>query len=58
LVPVLALALVVLIGVARLYLGVHHPTDVLASLVFMAVWLQRCAAVLLRPAQVTGPAPT
>lgn len=32
---------------ARLYLGVHHPTDVLVSLVFMSVWLAVTASVLL-----------
>ena len=35
------------VALARLYLGVHHPTDVLASALFMAAWLNRCAAVLL-----------
>jgi undecaprenyl-diphosphatase len=37
------------IALARLYLGVHHPTDVLMSVLFMSAWLNRCAAVLLRP---------
>jgi membrane-associated phospholipid phosphatase len=37
------------VAVARLYLGVHHPTDVLVSLVFMAAWLAVAAAVLLVP---------
>lgn len=40
---------VALIALSRLYLGVHHPTDVLVSVVFMAWWLNRCAAVLLDP---------
>jgi membrane-associated phospholipid phosphatase len=44
--PVL-FALVVTIAVARLYLGVHHPSDVLVSILFMTAWMQRCATVLL-----------
>jgi undecaprenyl-diphosphatase len=37
------------IALSRLYLGVHHPTDVLVSLLFMSGWLNRCSAVLLEP---------
>jgi membrane-associated phospholipid phosphatase len=37
-----------LVGVARLYLGAHHLSDVVTSLVFMSVWLAVAAAVLLR----------
>jgi undecaprenyl-diphosphatase len=36
-----------LVASARLYLGVHHPTDVAVSLVFMSAWLAICASVLL-----------
>lgn len=46
----LAVALVALpplVAVARLYQGVHHPSDVVASLVFMSVWLTVTAAILL-----------
>jgi undecaprenyl-diphosphatase len=39
----------VLIALSRVYLGVHHPTDVMVSLLFMSAWLGRCAAVLLEP---------
>jgi undecaprenyl-diphosphatase len=49
----LSAALVVLpllVAVARLYLGAHHPSDVLTSLVYMAAWLAVAAAVLLRDA--------
>jgi undecaprenyl-diphosphatase len=46
----LLFVLVGLIAVARLYLGVHHPSDVLVSVLFMAVWLSRCAGVILEPA--------
>jgi membrane-associated phospholipid phosphatase len=37
-----------LVGLARLYLGAHHLSDVITSLVFMSVWLAFAAAVLLR----------
>ena len=42
------LAVVVPLGVAlsRLYLGVHHPTDVLASVLYVSVWLAVCWLVL------------
>ena len=35
------------VGPSRLYEGAHHPTDVLASLVFASVWLLVVARVLL-----------
>ena len=41
------LALPALVALARLYLGVHHPSDVLISLLFMSAWLAAGAAVLL-----------
>jgi undecaprenyl-diphosphatase len=34
-----AIAMPVLIALARLYRGEHHPTDILASLLFAALWL-------------------
>ena len=45
-----------LVALARLYLGVHHPTDVLVSLVFMSAWLGMTARVLLvrSPASAHG----
>jgi membrane-associated phospholipid phosphatase len=39
-------AVPLLVAVARLYLGAHHPSDVTASLLFMTAWLGCCAAVL------------
>ncbi|MGH7630837.1 MAG: phosphatase PAP2 family protein [Gemmatimonadales bacterium] len=35
--------LIVLIGLSRLYLGVHYPSDVLAGYVFGFVWAALCA---------------
>jgi membrane-associated phospholipid phosphatase len=35
-----------LVGLARLYLGAHHLSDVVTSLVFISVWLGLAAAVL------------
>jgi undecaprenyl-diphosphatase len=43
-----AIAMPVLVGVARLYRGEHHPTDILASLLFAALWLT-AVAVLVKP---------
>jgi hypothetical protein len=33
----------VLMGVTRVYLGVHWPTDVIAGMVLGAVWTAACA---------------
>jgi membrane-associated phospholipid phosphatase len=37
-----------LVGIARLYLGAHHPSDVIASIAFMSAWLAVTRAVLLK----------
>lgn len=34
-----AVALVVLVGLSRIYLGVHYPTDVVASYLAASVWI-------------------
>jgi membrane-associated phospholipid phosphatase len=48
--PLLLLPL--LVAVARLYMGAHHLSDVLTSVVFAAIWLTVTAVVLLpRPAE-------
>lgn len=49
-------AVPILVALARLYLGVHHPTDVATSIVFMAAWLAAAYLVLLRSAAPRGTA--
>jgi undecaprenyl-diphosphatase len=43
-----AIAMPVLVAISRLYRGEHHPTDILGSLLFSALWLT-AATVLIRP---------
>ncbi len=43
-----------LVGVSRLYVAAHHPSDVLAGLLLGGVWVYACARVLL-PAPGRGP---
>jgi membrane-associated phospholipid phosphatase len=40
----------VLIAIARMYRGEHHPTDILASVLFAALWLT-AATLLIQPGQ-------
>ena len=44
----LAVFLTVLVGVSRIYLGVHYPTDVLAGWCIGAAWALGCWAVSAR----------
>jgi hypothetical protein len=37
-----------LIAAARMYRGEHHPTDILSSLLFAALWLS-AATILVKP---------
>jgi undecaprenyl-diphosphatase len=52
---VLALPLLVppLIGIARLYVAAHYPTDVLAGLLLGTLWLLACVRFLLLPGRGT-----
>jgi undecaprenyl-diphosphatase len=49
-----AIAMPVLVAISRMYRGEHHPTDILGSLLFSALWLT-AATVLIRP-NAGGPA--
>jgi undecaprenyl-diphosphatase len=44
-----AIVMPVMIAVARMYRGEHHPTDILASVLFAALWLT-AATMLIKPA--------
>src|SRR5205807_5232628 len=43
-----AIVMPVLVAVARMYRGEHHPTDILASVLFAALWLT-AATMLIKP---------
>jgi undecaprenyl-diphosphatase len=43
-----AIVMPVMIAVARMYRGEHHPTDILASVLFAALWLT-AATLLINP---------
>jgi undecaprenyl-diphosphatase len=43
-----AITMPVLVAISRMYRGEHHPTDILGSLLFSALWLT-AAFVLIRP---------
>lgn len=45
-VPVVAAFLILLIGISRLFLGVHYPSDVLAGYAAGFVWATACAATM------------
>ena len=43
-----AVAMPVLVALSRMYRGEHHPTDILGSLIFAALWLT-ATSVLIKP---------
>jgi undecaprenyl-diphosphatase len=43
-----AIAMPVLVAISRMYRGEHHPTDILGSLLFSALWLT-ATTVLIKP---------
>jgi undecaprenyl-diphosphatase len=43
-----AIVMPVMIAVARMYRGEHHPTDILASVLFAALWLT-ATTILIKP---------
>lgn len=48
-----AIAMPVLVALSRIYRGEHHPTDVLGSLLFSALWLT-ATALLIKPNADSG----
>jgi membrane-associated phospholipid phosphatase len=44
----LAVIVPIAVALSRLYRGLHHPTDVLASLIFSVCWLSAVTAVVVR----------
>jgi undecaprenyl-diphosphatase len=51
-----AIAMPVLVALSRMYRGEHHPTDILGSLLFSALWLT-ATTLLIKPNAHGQPAP-
>jgi membrane-associated phospholipid phosphatase len=45
---ILAVTVVALTGLSRIYLGVHFPSDVIGGYIIGAVWCVMCFAALYR----------
>jgi undecaprenyl-diphosphatase len=45
-----AIVMPVIVAIARMYRGEHHPTDILASMLFAALWLT-VTTILIKPNQ-------
>jgi undecaprenyl-diphosphatase len=43
-----AIAMPILVATSRMYRGEHHPTDILGSLIFAALWLT-ATTLLIKP---------
>jgi undecaprenyl-diphosphatase len=54
-VVVVALALMVLTALSRVYLGVHWPSDTVASLLLGGAWLAVCVGGFLSWERAVGP---
>jgi len=50
-----AIAMPVLVALSRIYRGEHHPTDVLGSLLFSALWLAAATALIKPNADTSRP---
>lgn len=58
LIEVVCAVIVLTIGVGRVMLNVHHPTDVLAGWLLALMWFLVCLPILTSGPATTGPAPT
>ena len=52
-----AVAMPALVALSRMYRGEHHPTDILASLVFAALWIPAVYLLIKPNAVASAPAP-